>query len=49
MDGANTTVANATDTSRSLVMNVAGCEDRLAAATEVGFVEAAMDSPLAVV
>jgi len=49
MEGTNAAVADATDTSRSFVMNVAGGEERLAAATEVGFVEAALNTSLAVV
>jgi hypothetical protein len=49
MESANAAVANAPDAGRSLVMDVAGGEARLAAAAEVGFVEAALDSPLAVV
>ena len=49
MEGTNAAVANATDSSRGFVMNVAGREERLAAATEVGFVEAALETSLAVV
>src|SRR5262249_17001072 len=49
VEGANATVANAPDACGSLVMDVAGGEQRLAAATEVGFVEATLDTSLAVV
>jgi hypothetical protein len=47
--GANATVVNAPDTRGGLVMDVAGGEQRLAAAAEVGFVEAPLNTPLAVV
>jgi hypothetical protein len=49
VEGANATVVNATDTRRGFVMDVAGGEQRLATATEVGFVEASLDTALAVV
>jgi hypothetical protein len=49
VQGTNAAVANAANACRRFVMNVAGGEHGLATATEVGFVEAALDASLAVV
>jgi hypothetical protein len=48
MKGADATVGNAMNAVANLVVNVAGGEDGLRAATQVGFIEAAVNPPLAV-